>query len=59
MLKGTPLGEEVMPVDVLRRVERAQALADACRDASDGTAYYPDHMLGTDPVPRSVLEEIR
>lgn len=55
--KGTPIGEEVTPVDVLRRDERAQGLADAFRDAIDGTTYYRDHMLGTEPVPRSVLEE--
>jgi hypothetical protein len=55
--KGTPVGDEVTPVDVLRRDDRAQALADAFRDAIDGTAYYRDHMLGTDPVPRDALEE--
>lgn len=56
--KGTALGEEVTPVDVLSREERAQALADRFREAVAGTAYEREHMLGTEPVPRSVLEEL-
>ncbi len=55
--RGTAVGEEVTPVDVLSRDERAQALADGFRDAVADTAYHRDHMLGFEPIPRSVLEE--
>jgi hypothetical protein len=55
--KGTVVGEEVTPVDVLGRDERAQALSTAFGDAIADTAYRREHMLGTEPIPRSVLEE--
>lgn len=55
--KGTLVGEEVTPIDVLSRDEQAQALADVFRDAIADTAYQREHMLGTEPIPRSVLEE--
>jgi hypothetical protein len=56
--KGTALGEEVTPVDVLSRDERAQSLADRFREAVADTAYEREHMLGTEPIPRQVLEEL-
>ena len=56
--RGTAVGEEVTPVDVLSRDERAQALADVFSDAISDTAYFRDHMLGTEPVPRLVLAEL-
>jgi hypothetical protein len=55
--RGTPLGEQVTPVDVLAREGRAQALADAFAEAIANTDYRREHMLGTDPVPVEVLRE--
>ena len=55
--KGTIVGEQVTPVDVLARDERAQALAGAFGEAIADTAYMREHMLGTDPVPVSALRE--
>ena len=49
--KGTPIGDQVTPVDVLAREDRAQALADAFAEATADTKYAREHMLGTDPIP--------
>lgn len=56
--KGTPVGEQVTPLDVLSRDQRAQALADAFADAIAGTEYRRQHMVGTDPVPIAALREL-
>jgi len=56
--KGTVVGEQATPVDVLAREERAQALADAFGEAIADTAYLREHMLGTEPVPVSVLRTL-
>jgi hypothetical protein len=56
--RGTAVGEQVIPVDVLAREDRAQALADAFESAIADTAYLRDHMLGTDPVPVAALREL-
>jgi hypothetical protein len=55
---GTVLGAEtVTPVDVLHPDGRADALANAFRDAIADTAYYREWMLGDDPVPVHILSE--
>ncbi len=56
--KGTPIGDQVTPVDVLAREDRAQALADAFAEATADTKYAREHMLGTDPIPVTVLREL-
>lgn len=56
--KGTPVGEQVTPLDVLARDQRAQALADAFADAIADTEYRRQHMVGTEPVPIAALREL-
>lgn len=56
--KGTPVGEQVTPLDILSRDQRAQALADAFADAIADTMYRRQHMVGTDPVPIAALREL-
>jgi hypothetical protein len=56
--KGTVLASEtVTPVDVLHPDGRADALADAFREAIADTAYYRKWMLGEEPIPVEVLTE--
>jgi hypothetical protein len=56
--KGTVLASEtVTPVDVLHPDGRADALADAFREAIADTAYYREWMLGEEPIPLEVLTE--
>jgi hypothetical protein len=53
---GTPYRDEVLPVDVLFD-ERADRLAAAFRAAIADTDYARRHLVGTEPIPRSVIEE--
>jgi hypothetical protein len=56
--KGTPTGDLVTPVDVVAREGRVQELADAFAEAISDTKYRREHMLGTDPIPVTVLREL-
>jgi hypothetical protein len=56
--RGSALGETITPIDVLDPNGIGPALAEAFRGAIAETAYYRDHMLGTSPIPRPVLEEL-
>lgn len=57
--KGTVYGakgeEQVTPVDVLARNERARALGEAFRAAVVETEYYRDWFVGEAPIPIPVL----
>jgi hypothetical protein len=55
---GTPLGDDVTPVDVLVKDERAALLADTFRSAIAHTRYLRDYMYGVEPIPVAVLEEL-
>ena len=52
------VGEEPNPIDLLRKNDRAQALADHYEAAVADTRWYRDWMHGVDPVPAEVLEEL-
>src|SRR5262249_20120881 len=56
--RGSPLGEQVTPIDVLDPNGLGPALAEAFHNAIAETNYYREHMLGTAPIPREVLEEL-
>jgi hypothetical protein len=53
--RGTALGDETTPVDVLRRGDWVEAFSGAYGAAVSGTAYYADHFMGTGPIPLPVL----
>jgi hypothetical protein len=55
---GAPLGDDVTPVDVLVKDERAALLAGTFRSAIAHTRYFQDHMYGVEPIPLAVLEEL-
>ena len=52
------VGDRPNPVDVLRKNERAAAVADAFERAISGTAWYQKWLHGVDPIPVGVLEEL-
>ena len=52
------VGDRPNPVDVLRKTERAAALADAFEEAIADTAWYESWLHGVDPIPAEVLEEL-
>lgn len=54
---GTLLGDEPIPVDVLRDTPRARRLAETFREAVRNTAYYRHFMQTSDDLPASVIEE--
>ena len=56
--RGSMLGEQVTPIDVLDPNGLGPSLAEAFGAAITETAYYREHMLGTAPIPREVLEEL-
>ena len=55
--RGTPVGGERLPVDVLTG-PRAERIADAFRSALGGTAYYRSYFLDDQPIPVAVLREV-
>ena len=57
---GTPLGAEgkPTPVEVLRKDDRAMALALSFHEAIKGTEYYKRFERSNDPIPREVLEDL-
>jgi hypothetical protein len=56
---GAALGETTTRIDVLRPgSERAQALADAFREAVAETTYVKHFMHGVDPIPLEVIREL-
>src|SRR6201989_426763 len=59
-LSGTLLGEEEapIPIDVLLKTERAEALAHAFHEAIEGTEYFQHYERNDRPIPRPVLEEL-
>ncbi|WP_406311875.1 hypothetical protein OHA77_24675 [Streptosporangium sp. NBC_01639] len=54
---GTMLGEQPIPIDVLRDTERAQRLAAEFRSAVETTEYYQRAMWTSDPLPAAVVDE--
>lgn len=56
--RGSALGEHITPIDVLDPNGLGPAIAEAFGSAIAETTYYRDHMLGTAPIPREVLEEL-
>jgi hypothetical protein len=52
------VGDRPNPVDVLRKTERAAAVADAFEAAIAHTAWYREWMHGIDAVPAAVFEEL-
>ncbi|MFN8111875.1 MAG: hypothetical protein U0R51_01615 [Solirubrobacterales bacterium] len=56
--RGTLLGDEPIPIDVLARNGRGQALAEVFGQAIEPTTYFRDYMGGGDPIPREVLVEL-
>lgn len=54
---GTMLGDEPIPVDVLRATARARRLAETFREAVRHTAYYRRFMQTGDDLPAAVIEE--
>jgi hypothetical protein len=59
-LAGTPLGEDEtpIPIDVLLKTERAEALASAFHAAIEQTEYFRHYERNEKPLPRAVLEEL-
>ena len=56
--RGTLLGDTPIPIDVLARNGRGQALAEAFGRAIEPTTYFRDYMGGSDPIPREALVEL-
>jgi hypothetical protein len=56
--RGSVLGEAATPVDVLDPNGLGPELADTFRNAIAETAYLREHMLGTTPIPPSVLVDL-
>ena len=56
--EGTLLGEEAIPIDVLRPTDRARALAEGFRTAVEHTAYYRHAMVSTGPIPADTIDEL-
>jgi hypothetical protein len=54
---GTLLGDEPIPIDVLRDTERAQRLASTFREAVQHTAYYRRAMQMADDLSAEVIDE--
>lgn len=54
---GTLLGEDPIPIDVLRREPHARALVDAFESAVANTRYVREFMDEAGPIPRDVLIE--
>ncbi|GLY99652.1 hypothetical protein Acsp02_69050 [Actinoplanes sp. NBRC 103695] len=54
---GTMLGEQPIPIDVLRSTDRARRLAATFRSAVEGTEYYRRFMWTSDPVPAAAIDE--
>lgn len=59
-ISGTPLGEDErpIPIDLLLKTERAQALAETFHSAIQGTDYFKYYERSDKPIPRAVLEEL-
>ena len=55
---GTLLGDEPIPIDVIRDPPRATNLAGTIREAIQGTRYYKQWMLTETPVPADVIDEL-
>ena len=55
--KGTLLGDQPIPIDVLRRDGRGEELAERFSEALAETTYYRDFMGKPAPIPRDVLVE--
>lgn len=55
---GTLLGDQPIPIDVLRPTQRATELAHAFREAVQGTAYHSDWMVRDEPIPVEVIDEL-
>ena len=55
---GTLLGEQPIPIDVLRPTQRAADLAHAFREAVQDTAYHSNWMVTDDPIPVEVIDEL-
>jgi hypothetical protein len=55
---GTLLGDEPIPIDVIRDSPRATNLADTIREAIQGTRYYKQWMLTETPIPAEVIDEL-
>jgi hypothetical protein len=56
--RGSALGETITPIDVLDPNGLGSALAEAFGSAIAETTYYREHMRGTAPIPRAVLQEL-
>jgi hypothetical protein len=54
---GTLLGEEPIPIDILRPEPHARAAAEAFAAAVADTRYVREYMDSADPIPRDVLIE--
>lgn len=54
---GTLLGEQPIPIDVLRDTARARNLAAGFRAAVEATEYYQRAMWTGDPLPATVVDE--
>lgn len=54
---GTLLGDEPIPIDVLRPEPYARAVAEAFGAAVADTRYVREYMDGAEPIPRDVLIE--
>jgi hypothetical protein len=54
---GTMLGEQPIPIDVLRDSDRARRLAATFRSAVEDTEYYRRAMWTSDPVSAGVIDE--
>lgn len=55
---GHPLGDSVVPIDVVSPRERARDLAAAYRSSIAETDYYTRYWSTTDPIPSVVIEEL-
>jgi len=53
--RGTPMDNRPIPIDLLAS-PRAEAIADAFREAIKDTAFYRQYFLGQEPIPRAVLQ---
>lgn len=54
---GTLLGDQPIPIDVLRTTARASALADTFRDSVEHTEYFRRWMVTDEPIPSGVIDE--
>jgi len=54
---GTLLSDQPIPIDVLRRTDRARKVAQEFRSAIENTAYYEKWMWTDDDLPSEVVDE--